>query len=205
MGKSEAGQNLRMNQPVSIFFFFPWVIVCVGSGYAAFPVLSLSLSKFMSFPSWSVRFVKALTAGSSKDKWVYGTHRDSYRQQQSWRLQISREDLQRLQTSCAQTITTMGFELFHSIEQARNFSVPLYQSSAVAENAAAIVPVAPASAAEEAGAAIFPKVTVAADESAGSVNGAAGDHTVPVASDGSASNLFTYKHCDVLPDDGPSS
>lgn len=148
---------------------------------------SINLKKILSICLF-LRFVQMRTtgAGSSGKNWggVFGTQRDSQRQQQRWRQEISERDLLRVEgeASCVHTITTMGFRLFHSLPQVRNFSLPLYKLSAD--------PPLPATTVEDVGGALGPRIAVA-------------DAVNTVSDHGVASKLFQYKHCEVLPDVTP--
>ncbi|XP_042858624.1 carbohydrate sulfotransferase 3-like [Penaeus japonicus] len=79
---------------------------------------------YESLPSSAIRFLEKSTAKS--DGQSYGIQRDTAKQQQKWRQEITEEQLRDIEGACASAIAAVGFNLFKDLETARNLSVPLY-------------------------------------------------------------------------------
>lgn len=79
---------------------------------------------YKKLPLSTLSFLEKSTAKS--DGKTYGIQRDTTKQQQKWRQEITEEQLQGIEKACASTIASVGFNLFADIEHARNLSLPLY-------------------------------------------------------------------------------
>ncbi|XP_047484527.1 carbohydrate sulfotransferase 3-like isoform X1 [Penaeus chinensis] len=79
---------------------------------------------YKTLPLSTLSFLEKSTAKS--DGQTYGIRRDTSKQQQKWRQEITTEQLQGIEEACASAIAAVGFNLFADIGRARNLSVPLY-------------------------------------------------------------------------------
>ncbi|XP_063597927.1 carbohydrate sulfotransferase 3-like [Penaeus indicus] len=85
---------------------------------------------YKTLPLSTLSFLEKSTAKS--DGQTYGIRRDTSKQQQKWRQDITAEQLRGIEEACASAIAAVGFNLFEDIGRARNLSVPLYDPAKAA-------------------------------------------------------------------------
>ncbi|XP_042858390.1 carbohydrate sulfotransferase 5-like [Penaeus japonicus] len=75
-------------------------------------------------PTWS-RYIEDHTNGSNRKGNAYSTWRDTKKEAEEWRGQISTDLLQAVEEHCGGAIDLLGHNRFQSLENVRNFSIPL--------------------------------------------------------------------------------
>ncbi|XP_042891617.1 carbohydrate sulfotransferase 3-like [Penaeus japonicus] len=79
---------------------------------------------YRDIPPSTLRFLRISTSTDIEKS--FGIQRDTTKQQQKWRQEITAEQLRDIEGACASAIAAVGFNLFKDLETARNLSVPLY-------------------------------------------------------------------------------
>lgn len=76
-------------------------------------------------PSWS-EFISEHTNNIKSG--AYTTFRNTRKETEEWRTQIGSSLLQAVEEHCGAVIDLLGHTTFHSLQNVRNFSIPLRQS-----------------------------------------------------------------------------
>ncbi|CAL4242587.1 unnamed protein product, partial [Meganyctiphanes norvegica] len=76
-------------------------------------------------PPTVVRYLEEKTSGSIHGS-PYGINRNTRKMQQIWREDISQYHLMKIEENCVDAINSIGFNVFGTMENCRNLSMPLY-------------------------------------------------------------------------------